>query len=540
MTSARLSPAANLLRNSKLFALPPAVPLPPAKPTVDVVFKSDTATTVHPTRAAIYTDSPSLSQGDWGLKRPLPGKAFHKTSTPVIRLRSDIDTQEHIADFDSAADHVQTLQKWQNYPVMLASDKSVRNISGEPRWSAFDNRIDNTTAKPKLLPSAEPVEDRSGNWSNSERQHYLGETGTSSTLTSTASKVSSLSETLEQFTRDYVAEAERSGRTLPPLRKEIGAVHKAPQRWRYAGPWLAGMTNMDFEEFLSKMDGKTIEAFREHLKKGILARRRADHQDRVRAAVDEAQEPPAAPSTEVSSEEVNDNVRRLRENTPAFATEIARFFDLPDAISNVRDDWMRLAGQETAASSEHQKAGPPRTHPSAGFSYLRSIRYANMSSKYGPQEPNSYVPARHLKKLPYAVNNSDGGGQANQWGVGGFVVNLGQTGRRNDVSWKITNGGPKMTARLKEAFVASDGSIQLRADLSENVRLNADNVPVHAGDLPADPIPKGYSQLPYLDESRRVSQGRQTPRLYARDAPPRASSSADAEDDIASILRASQ
>lgn len=72
MSVARLSPTANLLRNSKLFALPPALSLPPARPTAEPTATSDTATTLYPIKAALETPTSSLHVGDWGLKRALP------------------------------------------------------------------------------------------------------------------------------------------------------------------------------------------------------------------------------------------------------------------------------------------------------------------------------------------------------------------------------------------------------------------------------------------------------------------------------------
>src|SRR5262249_42873165 len=113
MTAARLSPAATLLRNSKLFALPAALSLPAVEPSSEPLARSDSATTPYPTRAALETPSHSLNRGDWGLKRSLPVKTTTKSGTPTIRIRRGIDTPEHVADFESAADHVITLRKYQ-------------------------------------------------------------------------------------------------------------------------------------------------------------------------------------------------------------------------------------------------------------------------------------------------------------------------------------------------------------------------------------------------------------------------------------------
>lgn len=543
MTSARLSPAANLLRNSKLFAVPGAVPLPPSRPTADVVHRSDTATSIHPTSAAIYTDSGSLSQGDWGLKRPLPGKAFHKTKTPVIRLRSDVDTREHIADFDSAADHALTLQKWENYPLVMSS--GFVGKGQKARTSAFHPALDNTTAKVVPVPTAAPQTIPLGRWNDADRQRFLGSAAEASSSTSKPTTVSnnnqqvSLEETLEQYRHDYAAEAEASGRIIPPSQVTTPPVRQKTRRWRYEGPWLAGMTNADFEEFLKQLDGEKIGAFRKHLKKGIVARRQKEHAaslDEARAAAVDA---PAPSSLKVSEEEVTHLLRDLREKTDIFATEIASFLDLPDGLpDNTRNrEWSRTSDQGTAASPRFQSAGPPRTHPSAGFSYLRSDRYATMSPKFGPQNPYYPVPARHLKQIVFPVKGYSGINQSDYWGVGGFIASIKQTGNNHEFrTWRTTNGGPKTSATVDQAFVASDGSVQLVANLSGQ-RLDENNVPVVLGERQAEELPRGSTQVPQLDhnESRRLYGGRPTPALYAR-TPSRGAVNTDTTDALDEVF----
>lgn len=136
MATARLSPAASLLRNSKLFSIPPPL-TPPTSPT------SDTATQPYPTHAAIETPTSSWDRGDWGFKRSLPLKSTTKTGTTTIRVQKGIDSIEHITDFESAADHVLTLRKWRelNLPVRFIK-KSTRDDS----TSVFEPQLDNISA----------------------------------------------------------------------------------------------------------------------------------------------------------------------------------------------------------------------------------------------------------------------------------------------------------------------------------------------------------------------------------------------------------
>ena len=151
MATARISPAASLLRHSRLFSIPPPL-TPPA------ALVSDTASQAYPTRAAIETPTSSWYRGDWGFKRSLPLKSTSKTGTTTIRVQNGIDSIEHITDFESAADHVLTLQKWRelNLPVRFTS-KSPK----DENTSVFEAKLDN------IIPSTSPTHRRwrySGPW----------------------------------------------------------------------------------------------------------------------------------------------------------------------------------------------------------------------------------------------------------------------------------------------------------------------------------------------------------------------------------------
>jgi Mitochondrial ribosomal protein subunit len=144
MATARISPAASLLRNSRLFSIPP--PLTPS-----TALASDTASQPYPTHAAVETPTSSWDRGDWGFKRSLPLKSTTKTGTTTIRVQKGIDTIEHITDFESAADHVLSLQKWReiNLPVRFIS-QSTKDKS----TSVFEANLDN------ISPSTSPTHRR--------------------------------------------------------------------------------------------------------------------------------------------------------------------------------------------------------------------------------------------------------------------------------------------------------------------------------------------------------------------------------------------
>src|SRR5947207_14955187 len=98
-------------------------------------------------RPAIETPRSSVARGDWGLKRPLPSKSTTtSSSSPVVRV-NNLDTFEHITDFESAADHTVTLEKWQelSFPISLTKPPgiSVRQGGGHHQ-SVFESASDNS------------------------------------------------------------------------------------------------------------------------------------------------------------------------------------------------------------------------------------------------------------------------------------------------------------------------------------------------------------------------------------------------------------
>ena len=142
----RLSPTANLLRNSRLFSLP----APLLSPSDSIIhaprYGSETATLPYPTRQALETAPSSLARGDWGLKRSLPLRSTTRTSTPTIRIQ-EIDSINHITDFESAADHVLNLRKWQEIGLPVSRQQTKRIFEyhdRKPRTSVFEPEYDNT------------------------------------------------------------------------------------------------------------------------------------------------------------------------------------------------------------------------------------------------------------------------------------------------------------------------------------------------------------------------------------------------------------
>jgi Mitochondrial ribosomal protein subunit len=560
MTAARLSPTANLLRNSKLFALPPAIALPPSRPTAEPIASSDTATTIYPIKAALETPYASLKEGDWGLKRALPRKVATSSITPTIRLRKDIDTESHVADFDSTSDHVVTLRKWQNVNPQVVNTPNWGAKKADRRiFSVFHPEFDNTTSSTsdRVLnsPSAIPMQQIP--------QH--------------------LQEALEQLRSDQQAKAEAEGRPLPSPQAEPRTRPIKSKRWRYQGPWLAGMSNLEFDMFLKKKIGKRMSAWND-----FLLLRQADMDQaatKATSASDAADSParkthPLPKDSDVGRTGASDNVeasekslgqpsrkqhlrdlkgqltlgqlqqrlnaikKRLRANRMEFATVIADFLDLPDGpartstIMTMSGDGEWNYARNTAATRHYRDVGPPRTHPSAGFSYVRSTQHARNDPSIGPTYPLNYLPARLLKD---SLQSDASGNRRTEpsIGVGGLLarrdVAFSSSGGASD-QWRPVSGGPKLVVKLAETSVQQDGGIEVGVTRDKAWELDEDNVPYNKQDyqrelLSRRKLPEAPDRLEQLDQPSRS-------RSYYRKAEPLDSRAGNLDEDAADIVAA--
>ncbi|KAK6509919.1 hypothetical protein TWF481_004641 [Arthrobotrys musiformis] len=139
MSSKSLGPTANLIRNSRLMAMP--------APLTHTLSDSQLFRAPYPTHQAITTPESSRSRGDWGLKRSIP----RKVESTYIKY-NDIDTIEHMTKIESAHDTVMTLKKWQEMDIPLQlRDQRARSFT-----SAF--YFENTPPPPQDQPdSAQPI-----------------------------------------------------------------------------------------------------------------------------------------------------------------------------------------------------------------------------------------------------------------------------------------------------------------------------------------------------------------------------------------------
>ncbi|KAK2788592.1 hypothetical protein FQN53_003444 [Emmonsiellopsis sp. PD_33] len=416
----RISPASNLLRKSRLFALPPALTPPPQSLSSGAISESETATLPYPTRAAIVTPASSLARGDWGLKRPLPAKSTTQSSTtPVVRI-NELDTFEHITDFNSAGDHVKTLEKWQelSLPVSIPHKTGISVQHGGGRHeSVFETNLDNTHDSPRAA---------------------------------------------------EITDA---------------------QRFRFKGPWLAGQTDIEFDRWLvsvRRQKPQLMEKLRQLIANNRLAdaRRSAREEGKDLANL---QEP-----TPLSDKEFGDAIKALRADPKSLGRAIYEILDLapPPPTPN---DRIHTGGwgfaPSNSSSTEYGRYGPPKTHPSAGLSYLRTGAQIDNHPIAGPQVHSKPVQARILKPKRRV------GGQTTEAtvGVGGIVTDDPRAHgfRERNAPSGISDfdpdvpGGAKYWVRPVRAAVDSEGKIDLKIDRASDASAALHGVLPEPKEVPA-------------------------------------------------------
>ncbi|KAI9720272.1 MAG: hypothetical protein M1812_003090 [Candelaria pacifica] len=442
MSTKHLSPTASLLRNSRLFSLPPPLPRPSHDFTSTSPFASDTATLPYPTHAAIATPQSSLSRGDWGLKRPLPLRSTTNTSTPTIRITA-IDSLEHITNFDSAADHALTLRKWQemNMPMLVPSPRTRKASqlladANQPdkslRRSVFERNIDNTYV------------DNDGN--------------------------------------------------------EI----RADKRWKFRGPWLAGKTEGQFNQYVEKVIRRRKSLFRKYVRQD-LANRKDEEQKAI--ARDMGQSDEAVEPTTISEEVLNSHLKSLRRNRHALSRLVHDFFDLPAPPTTEAQYSSGLGGGDrlaSASTSTYAQSGPPKTHPSAGLSYLRTSSHIYNHPVLGPQTCAAPVRARVLQPQ----RSTTGYNTTARLGVGGIVGDGSQPrsfNKRNKADISETEralsefdptipGGAKIWVRPDRASIDAQGRIKIETQHADPIAVRVHEGKIEPEDKPFSiPLPQSSS-----------------------------------------------
>ncbi|KAI1189960.1 hypothetical protein F5B17DRAFT_388848 [Nemania serpens] len=399
MATRSVSPGAALLRSSRMFSIPNPIPASTGDYASATKHHSPTATIPYPTHLTVTTSSTARINGDWGFKRPLPLRTTTKQTLPLVRVRQ-MDSTEHVTDFQSASDHTMTLKKFQalNLPISVPSARqSDRDtLSRHPR-SVFEEDGDITAIEPG----------------------------------------------------------------------QAGATEN--KRWKFKGPWLAGMTDGEFNRWLERSVRAKRSEFQAYLK-AIYATELTEEQGK-QAMRNNLPVPPKLEPHDITEAQFMDYLRDLREDRLVLFRHVSRFLDLAplytesEFITNMKVSRPQSFDKE----SPYGQNGPPVTHPSAGLSYLRTYSFMDNHPIYGPQKYHPVVKARVLKPRNLATGVFEP-----VIGIAGFIADravdqriLGRAMQNSPRGRALSHldleekGGAKVYYKVDSATIDSSGRVRI-------------------------------------------------------------------------------
>ena len=184
------------------------------------------------------------------------------------------------------------------------------------------------------------------------------------------------------------------------------------ERWKVSGPSIYGILEGEFEEYLEQMKPRRDE-FHAFLREHYTQKRRSEA---LQLAAEEGRREEELETTdhEPTTQEFENYVLQLRQgfNLGSELTRLlCKFLDIPPPPTSHR-----------LGTTVGDRSIPPKTHPSAGVSYLRSNAYLDNHPVLGPQARRAPVEARILFSA-----RLDGTGMV---GVAGIVANGPSTSQR--------------------------------------------------------------------------------------------------------------
>ncbi|KAM7218136.1 Mitochondrial ribosomal protein MRP51 [Rhypophila decipiens] len=258
-------------------------------------------------------------------------------------------------------------------------------------------------------------------------------------------------------------------------------------KWKFEGPWLAGMSLGDFNKWVEKQVKPRRIEFHAFMKEKIATRRL---ESAKKAALERGERiPDVVDTASITDEQVTDYLQELRSsgNYQELYDTVGEFLDLapvapPDfadfALSPFQRGSQSFFGSNGTTDRKHleikaspnpyEKYGPPPSHPSAGISYLRTNMYLDNHPVYGPQAVHPPVQARVLRPKSKGIQGTS------KIGVAGFVAtnpsgdthsnlpaNQKSIAKDSLLSFDPTiEGGAKLWVHPKYAFVDSFGRVR--------------------------------------------------------------------------------
>jgi len=280
----------------------------------------------------------------------------------------------------------------------------------------------------------------------------------------------------------------------------------ADKRWKFSGPWLAGMTTGEFKAYIAKQVRPRQQEFQEFVKKDLAAIKteQATKKWLDQGLEQSGQKPAPIEAKDVSEEETVEYLRELRRTRWKLFELVSQFLDLaplapPESLAQITSPLALSVPPATkGAQSPYAEQGPPISHPSAGLSYLRTASYIDNHPLYGPQKVHPPVPGRVLKPRRQGL-------QADPTiGVAGFVASTQGHGSFNAKGYVAValgtfnpdlDGGNRIWVEAKAATVDPLGKVIVNVTEADRVaKLIAEEALGKASVFEADIRPKERRQ----------------------------------------------
>ena len=222
--------------------------------------------------------------------------------------------------------------------------------------------------------------------------------------------------------------------------------YRRSTRWKFKGPWLAGLSDGEFQAYVDKQIKRKRNEFRPFLRKWLQNKKEESERHNAMEngrTFDET-------SAELSDEEFHNGILRIRDHPLLLSDVIWKFLDLPG---------------EVPQNSQYVDVGPPATHPSGGLSYLRTASHTPNHPVFGPLRSPEPIQARVLE-----TGRWKGTSHRVVVGVGGIVA--AEDSRATHYEQLVENqwihydpnvtGGTKMWVHPQEASFDPQGRINLK------------------------------------------------------------------------------
>ncbi|KAI0150459.1 hypothetical protein GGR57DRAFT_472891 [Xylariaceae sp. FL1272] len=284
-------------------------------------------------------------------------------------------------------------------------------------------------------------------------------------------------------------------------------------RWRFKGPWLAGMTDGQFNRWLQDTVRSRRAEFNLFLKDAYA--RELTEQRTKEATEAQLPTPPALTASDITDAQLVEYLIDIRQDRLVLFRHVSRFFDLAPLpgpaqvyhVHRLKEGRAQIIPRPNPFSSQ----GPPITHPSAGLSYLRTSSFVDNHPVYGPQKNHPPVKGRILKP----VNKTTGV----HWpiiGVAGFVANFdkGMVSNPSNKKEAVTllnldgQGGSTLYYNTESVSVGPTGRVSINVQSAAGGDGSSTMSELVQRELVGDGEPRVYQEATQQRPYRRLSQFR--------------------------------